>query len=374
MNNPFSYTSYVVEQSFCNRQKEQKDLMTYIKGSQNVVLFSHRRVGKTSLIHQVFNKMNQNKAYQNIGKLYIDLYGTFTENEFISKLFSGFGQLESRVEKILSIAKDVFKSTRFTFSYDPASNSPSITPTFENEHKNVLVDEVLTALEKFSQKRKLVVVLDEFQEIAHYGDSTFEKKLRSKIQGHNNICYIFSGSQRHLLLEMFSSQKRAFYKLAEPYPLALIETRHYEKWITALFKKKKVTLNKELIRNIISRCENHPMYIQQFLFHFWEKDEISEKNIDSIEKQIIARRTLEFINLWESLTINQRKVLKLIIINNGKKMYQANSLQKINFSNTSQVAIALESLVKKDIISKNSHYSIQDIMFKKWIVSKILKI
>jgi AAA+ ATPase superfamily predicted ATPase len=54
MKNPFSFSGIVEDPAFCNREKEQTDLTKFIENSQNVLLYSYRRIGKTSLINRVF--------------------------------------------------------------------------------------------------------------------------------------------------------------------------------------------------------------------------------------------------------------------------------------------------------------------------------
>jgi hypothetical protein len=260
-------------------------------------------------------------------------------------------------------------------SIDPLTGSPSVSVSFDSGYNEAMLKNVLGLLGSFSEKRKLMVVLDEFQEIANYKQEGFEKRLRAIIQQHENISYFFCGSQRHILTEVFTNQNRAFYKLAQSYPIDKIETKHYVPWVKKLFLKAGKKLETEVIEEIISRCENHPMYVQQFLFHLWEaKDtELSLDTIDKIELRILQSTQNEFLNLWDSLTLNQKKTLKLIILTGGKEMFYANALQAVDLNAGSQVTRSLEKLVGDDIVLKNDDYKIQDVMFKKWIQTFLRK-
>ena len=93
MKNPFAYSDYVIGESFCNRTKELSELLRYIKGSQNVLLYSHRRYGKSSLIRQTFREIKEKSL--NIGTMHVELYGTISEKDFIIRTFQGLNQLES---------------------------------------------------------------------------------------------------------------------------------------------------------------------------------------------------------------------------------------------------------------------------------------
>ena len=97
--------------------------------------------------------------------------------------------------------------------------------------------------------------------------------------------------------------------MAESLPLQKIETKQYTPWIQDLFKKRNVNLSKSLIEDVVARFENHPMYIQNFLFHLWEEPltkRVSAETIDRIEKDLIEKRSLEHTVLWETPSINQK--------------------------------------------------------------------
>ncbi len=368
MENPFAYSNYVTGRSFCNRKKEISDLLKHIKTSQNVLLYSHRRIGKSSLIQQVFHQIRESSL--KIGTLHIDLFGTISEKDFIIRVFQELKQLESNFEKLVKNIGTSVKNIRLNINMDPMTGSPSISPSFAAIEGNILLEQLMAVLERYSKKRKLVVALDEFQEVADYAEEGFEKRLRSFIQRHTNICYIFSGSRQHLITDMFNSSSRAFYKMADSYPLAKINMEEYLPWIRDLFRDSKIVVPDDQLRDVISRFENHPMYIQNFLFHLWEDSSISELTpevIHGIESEIVEKKAIEYTNLWETLTINQKKTLKLILLKNGSDLYSADSLQSVSLRTGSMVTKALSSLIKKEIIVKNGHYIIQDVVFNKWL-------
>ncbi len=368
MDNPFAYSNYVTGDSFCNRKNEIVEMLRYIKGSQNVLLYSHRRYGKSSLIREVFAEIERKNL--NIKAMHVELYGTISEKDFISKTFQCLNQLESNFDRLLQTVNRALKSIRLNLSIDPATGGTSISPAFEAANEKILLEELMNILFKYSQKQKLVIAFDEFQEVTNYTEEGFEKRLRSCIQQHSDICYIFVGSQQHTITEMFNSNSRAFYKLAESFPLKRIEAQDYIPWIQNLFRRQKVELPEELIETIVDRFENHPMYIQNLLFHLWEESSeraASPELISKIEDAIVDKRSLEYSVLWETLSINQKKTLKLILLNNGANLYSADALKSVSLKTASLVTKALSSLIKKEIIVKNGHYLIQDIVFKKWL-------
>lgn len=359
--NPFSYSGYVTGAAFCNRREERKTLLRAIRNSQNVLLYSHRRTGKTSLIHELIK--DAGKAKPRIESIYIDLYGTLDEGDFIRSLFEGVGRLESRLDRILKLASGL----KLVVGVDDMSGMPTFTPSFEAREAPLYLGKTMQLLQKLSEKKKLLVVFDEFQEVAEYKEEGFEKRLRKEIQKHLDICYIFSGSQSHILSRMFSSKGRAFYKLARSFPLAPIRLAHYKTWAKKLFRLKKTTLSDDVIVEIVERCKNQPLYIQQFLYDLWNGENISLDEIDRIERAILIEHEKEFIERWDSLTLNQKKTLKLIIKTGGRGLFIADAMASAGFRSSSVINRTINSLKKREIIFKNSRWRIQDVMFEKWI-------
>jgi AAA+ ATPase superfamily predicted ATPase len=365
MENPFNYSGIVTDEAFCNRKKELKELVRYIRDSQNVLLYSHRRFGKTSLIFKAFERLKKQKP--KIDALYVDLFGTLSERDFVAELLGGLSQIEGRIDKLVAMVQNTIRNVKFGFGIDPLSGKPDVSISFEAGYVESYLNNVMEFMEKLSLKRRLVFVLDEFQEIAFYGNVGFEKRLRKHIQRHANISYVFCGSQRHILGEMFNDQNRALYKQALDYPLGQISTKDYLSWAEALFMKNNVKIELNLIEEVVSRCGNHPMYVQQFLYHLWDTAEPNFDTLDKVEATILRKNHTQDLTPWESLTLNQKKTLKLVIKAGGRKIFNAAAMHAADLQSSAQVTRALESLIAKDIVTKNGEYRIQDVMFKKWV-------
>jgi len=373
MKNPFTFSNIVTGPDFCNRKKEQKDLLEFIRSSQNVLLYSHRRTGKTSLIKQVFLSLKEQNP--DIKALYIDLYGTTSEREFMTRIFQQLNVLESGTDKLLSLLKNSIEKFSFQISVDPATGSPTIAPAFKAADETLVLKNLMELLEKFSRKQKLVIALDEFQEVAQYANAeAFEKQLRAYIQQQDDICYIFSGSQQHLLSAMFQSKGRAFYQQAASYPLHGIETEHYLPWMKELFDAGNISISTAQLTEIVERFGNHPMYIQLFCFFLWRElqdNPWDDTTMDRIERAVIDQKHLEYQMLWDNLTINQKKTLKLVLMNDGRNLFSAEALTAVAISTASIVTRCLKSLFEKQILVKNGKYIIQDLVFRKWLALNV---
>jgi hypothetical protein len=303
------------------------------------------------------------KMRPKVNAVYIDLYGTLDEGDFIDAILTGLTQIETKLERLLKRVAGL----KVTGSFDPVTGLPTLTASIHQSEKPQYLEKSMQILGSYSEKRKLLVIFDEFQETAKYSEKGFEKRLRKAIQGHRHISYIFSGSQEHILIEMFDSAKRAFYKMARSYPLQKIEMRHYIAWAQRLFKNKGATLDEGVIVNIVERCDYQPMYIQQFLFDLWRSDTIDMAVLEDIERSVVSSQQNQFIVLWNLLTQNQKKALRLVAETGGKGIYTAEMLQRAGFNSGSVLQKALSALTEKEILSKNDKYRFLDAMLKKWI-------
>ena len=117
MENPFSYSDYVTGEAFCNREKEQKDLIYFAQNSQNVLLYSHRRMGK--------------KAKPAVKSVYIDLYGSLDENDFIDAILTGLTQIESKLERILK----QMAGLKVAGSIDPVTSLPTLSASIKPKER-----------------------------------------------------------------------------------------------------------------------------------------------------------------------------------------------------------------------------------------------
>ena len=361
MNNPFVVTGVVDDPSFCNRQQEQDELRNHIDNAQNVLLFSHRRYGKTSLIVKVF------KTLQNVAPVYVDLYGTTSIDGFIKALIKGASVLEPKSSRFIKVIRESISGLSLSFGFDPISQAPNVSASFDRQPDAADLEAAFQLVQRVARKKRMVIAFDEFQEVAGYGAVTFEKELRKIIQHHANIAYIFAGSQRHLLTLMFNDAKRAFYQMAISMPLHRISTEDYIAWIQTLYARGGKTIDAMTIADIVARCENHPKYVQEYFYALWPIKKIGADQINAVENTILAKRSVEFMNVWDSLTLNQKKTLKLVAATAGRQLFSADNLSRFRLKTASQVAAAIKVLEHRELLRKNGGFCIYDPVFRKWI-------
>jgi len=137
-----------------------------------------------------------------------------------------------------------------------------------------------------------------------------------------------------------------------------------------LFDEGEFLIGKKNLKKIVAQFNNHPMYIQLFCFFLWRELQHSSwtnEMIGTIERSMIDQKHLEYQTLWDNLSINQKKTMKLVLINDGQNLFAAEALIIVNIKTASIVTRCLKSLAEKEIIVKNGKYIIQDLLLKKWL-------
>jgi Cdc6-like AAA superfamily ATPase len=375
--NPFIYGEEVEGENFCNRVDEIGKLVVEVQNFQNILIYSPRRYGKTSLIKEVFKRLKK-KGFLMI---YIDLYPVISEADFIrislktiSKTIGGTGG------NILKRMKEYFKqlssSLFLTFSDD---GKPSLGINLSKPEILPAVDDLLNGLYAYvrANNKPVVVVFDEFQQLGELEDDRLEKILRSIIQGHRRLSYVFMGSKKHLIYDMFNNPGRPFYKSTRHFPLQTIEKTEFSRFIKQKFKKTGIQPGKGVPEAIVARAESHPFYTQMLANVVWQL--ASEKKTASLEdvrlgvKEILDREEAAFTNLWDNLTLKQRRLLLAISIKkDDDKIYSVEFIDRYGLGSGSTIQRGIRSLITKNIIDKEGEkISINDIFFKHWLRTRM---
>jgi uncharacterized protein len=199
------------------------DLAAAIESSEKLFVYSERRLGKTSLVHTALRQLPKGRY----ASAYIDLWPTDGELSFVAATARAITEsMSSTASQLLDVPKQLF--TRLTPSVTAdAEGKPKVTFGFNTGQPGPEIEEVLAAPAKIAErgKRRVVIVFDEGQHVLEYESDLVERHLRSIIQKHQNVSYIFLGSRKHLIQKMFLDRSRPLYRAARHHPLGSIATR-----------------------------------------------------------------------------------------------------------------------------------------------------
>ncbi len=369
MSNPFSFGGVIKEEKFCNRIEELKELKQDILNKQNVLIYAPRRFGKTSLILKAVEELKE--EYKDFRFVYIDLMTITDKREFINKYFNAIAKsLETPFDKTIEALKSFLRlKPIIKVSISDTGNMVFSLDFSRNESDNVL-DDILNMPMKYGEKSKVCIVFDEFQEIENIEE--LENKLRSVIQNHSNVSYVFLGSKKSIINAMFSDTKRPFYKSVKHLTLSPVSNEDWNKCIIKTFEETSKMINEHIIDNVLKITKGFPYYTQQLCYEIWE---LTEKEVDENIFNMALNRLLKqereyFIAIWDNLTQNQKKALKIVLMTNGDNIY--GDERAIGILKPSSLQTAIKKLIEKDILDKKDRYYFQDPLFEYWLRKEMI--
>ncbi|MBR1932900.1 MAG: ATP-binding protein [Prevotella sp.] len=260
--NPFVVSGKIAPAYFCDRVEESAALEKSLDNQLNVVLTSPRRMGKTSLVDFVFSKPSISEAYVTIS---VDILHTTTFREFIFALGTAvFDRVATQSDKLRKLFVTLLRSLSASFGYDPIQN----TPTFDVRLGDIsqpeyTLREIFEYLE--SVDKRCLVVIDEFQQITRYPEKNVEALLRMHIQKLANVNFVFSGSQRRLMEEIFFSAKRPFYQSAKALRLEPIKRDVYSEFASHHFQQAGKHITPEAFIRLYDTFWGVTFYVQRIL-------------------------------------------------------------------------------------------------------------
>ena len=260
--NPFIVSGKIPEAYFCDRIDESIQLEKSLTNQLNVVLTSSRRMGKTSLVDFVFDKPSIKDEYITI---FVDILQTTTFREFIFTLGTAvFDAVASRSEKWRKLFVTFMKSLSGSFGYDPIQNTPTFDVRLGDiQQPEYTLREIFQYLE--SVDKRCLVVIDEFQQITRYPEKNVEEVLRTHIQKLSNANFVFSGSRRRLMEEMFFSAKRPFYQSAKPLRLEAIDKEVYFDFALSHFQNAEKAISMEAFTYVYETFWGVTLYVQRLM-------------------------------------------------------------------------------------------------------------
>jgi uncharacterized protein len=367
--NPFKISGYFGPNYFCDRENETERLLSAIENHRHLTLFSLRRMGKSGLIWHVFDHLG--KKNKKTTTVYIDLMPTTNLHDFTQTLanavLSNIAQKQSLIKKIMT----TMALLRPTLSYDPLTGAPEVSVKLDSQSIEHSLETIFTLLE--SQDHHFAIALDEFQQIAIYPEKQTEALLRSYIQKLNNATFIFSGSRKHILTEIFSSPTRPFFNSTEKMEIGAIDSDTYKAFIDFHFHSTKLKILPEALDTIEKLTDMHTYFVQFICNRLYGT---SKKIIDHIDTELMFRQIVEenesiYANYLNLITPMQFRLLKALSRDNGSEMITSKEfLNSNNLGAASSVKTAAKSLVDKDFIFiENDKYFLIDKFLKGWLAS-----
>jgi uncharacterized protein len=356
--NPFKFGTVVTGPFFTNRKEELEKVISILSGENHLVVISPRRFGKTSLIHRVMEKA---------GRPYIIL-----DLQLITNEEDLGGQILKKLYRIYPLERIKLYLKKFRvipiISLNPLNNEIEI--SFQpGVQKKEMLEDVFNLVNSVGRRdKKLIIVMDEFQEIKKIGKN-LDRQLRSIMQHHENVNYVFLGSQQTLMKEIFEKKRSPFYHFAYLLPLGKISNDEFRKYIIQgmnPWKGDRESISEEILK--ISGA--HPYYTQQLAFFVWEilsRERGTEKPVAKAVEDIVAIHDMDFERLWGTINMTDKKILIGMGVS-GIPPLSAEFSRRYFAGAPSTVYSGLKRLMEGGLVIRSEGgYEIDDPFFKRWI-------
>jgi len=374
MNNPFILKGYKSSELFCDRENELVQLRSRLQNGIDTTLISPRRFGKTGLIFHLFDSLKEEK---DIECLYVDINFALSQSDFNKLLAEAI--LKKFPEKT-SIGKsflNILKGFRPLIRFDAITGEPQVEITYSTEtEKTHTLQGILHFLN--TQKSLIVLAIDEFQQINEFPEKNTEAMLRSIVQNLHNIRFIFCGSKKSLMTDIFVSAKRPFFASTQFMNLDKIDRNRYADFIQKLFNENRKSIDNETVSFVLNWTKQHTFYTQSLCNLIFS---ISKRTADmTIAKsacaELMKRNETTYLQYKELLTAAQWKYLIAIAKEHDIEQLTAKYfLTKYNIGTPTDSSRLKNTLLEKELILETitkdqTFYRIYDVFFSHWLASE----
>jgi len=372
--NPFIVNGAIPAPYFCDRKAETEQLSGHIRNGRNVVLSSARRLGKTGLIQHCFDTAEwADSSYL----FFVDILQTSSLREFVYALGNRiFETLKPRSRKMLDTFVQTVRSLSAEFGYDPLSGMPTFNVSMGAiANPEYTLDEIFRYID-IADKR-CVIAIDEFQQITRYPERNVEAVLRAHIQHCTNAVFIFAGSERHILAEMFSAYSRPFYASSAMMNLEPLERDVYRDFVIEHFAEFGKRVDEGVPEHVYELSAGNTYCMQRIFNVAFERTpndgSCTVQTVDDAVQTILLELD-HSLRMRLSLLSSKPKALLLAIADEGTAAHLTSGafVHKHKLSSPSSVQSAVKQLLAEDWITftgsgKDVSYSLSDKFMQLWI-------
>ena len=351
MENPFKFGTIVEGDFFTDRVKEVAYIRQFVESPNHLVLISPRRFGKSSVVAKALKESSREHILLNLQNVtsVVDFAEKLLREYFRLHPFERLKHLITHF-RIIPIVSTNPLSGEMSVSFQPSGDG------------TVMLEDVLTLLENaHAKKKRLIVVLDEFQEIRDIS-AQLERQLRSIMQAQKNINYILLGSQEGMMADIFENKKSPFYHFGELMRLGKLPRQEFHEYLAerleTVFKGK----SDKIADSILDYTGCHPYYSQQLAANAWQVGVLQPENEDAVQSaidNIVRTHDLDYERLWMTFNRTNRWIMQ--------QLAKGASFQT-GERRTSTVYSALKKLQKEGYVIYSDYYELEDPFFRQWIM------
>ena len=372
VNNPFIVGKYLSDRYFCDRKEETEFLQKQIVNGRDVALISPRRMGKSGLIRHFFNQADIRERYY---VFFVDIYATSSLAEFVYTLGK---EIYEQLKPLSTVWKEEFfqiiSSFRVGFKLDAMAGAPSFDLGLGDiQMPQTTLDEIFAYLNEAD--KPCIVAIDEFQQIGEYAEKNVEALLRTKIQNCHKAHFIYAGSKRHLMSNMFNSPSKPFYQSAISMGLEPIQLHVYTEFAKSLFEERNRHVTSETVEAVWQQFYGYTWFVQMMMNELFaltnEGATCTVEQIDVARRNVIMSQEQSYKDLLANLPPRQKIVLQAIAKEGiAYNITSAKFIKKYHLNSASSVQAAVKLLLKNDLLTQiDKGYRVYDFFLSEWLAT-----
>ena len=368
--NPFVVSGRIRPEYFCDRKAESERMIKLLTNGNNVVLKSDRRMGKTGLIQYCFD---QPVLHDNYYTFFVDILHTTCLQELVHELGrTVYEQTVPRGKKMVQSFVKALRSIAGKMGFDANTGLPTFSVGLGDiERPEYTLEEIFGYLQQAD--KPCIVAIDEFQQVAKYPEKNIEALLRGHIQRIDNCRFVFAGSERHMLEQMFNSRNHPFYKSADIMNLGAIDRDVYVEFMCQKFQEKGRSLDAEVAKEVYDMYEGHTYYVQKTMNEAFANTPkggtCHQETLEASLSDILAGNDYYYREQLSRMTIKQ-KILLYAIAEEGvaKQITSADFIKRHKLPSASSVQSAIKRLLSEDYVVEDAkQFRVNDRFFRLWI-------
>ena len=372
MKNPFVIKSYESRDLFCDREAELELMLRNCLNHTDMTLISQRRMGKTGLLLRLFDEIAD--THPDLQTIYLDIFSSRNIDDFIKLLAEAtmktFKPKTSIGDKLMTF----IKSMKPQLTFDNITGEPQLQIAYQTAHEK---EHTLHGLMEFldAQGVHIIIAIDEFQQIREYPEQNMEALLRTYIQQTHNLTFIYCGSKKHLMADIFTNEKKPFYSSTAFVTLGKIDEKPYSDFIRRLFSERDRMITDEALQFILDWTRRHTYFTQQLCHTVFAAGD-RKIGIDEVKAacdQLMRQGEAVYLQYRQMLTVKQWNYL--IAVAKEGSVQQITSAQflgrhKIGSASASQRladALCEKGLLNEEVTLENTTYTVNDVFLSHWM-------
>ena len=376
MKNPFVFGVEVSGEQFTDRKEEINEMKSDLLSGQSIIIYSPRRYGKTSLVKRVLEELKNDAV-----TAYIDVYPITSKEKLAEAIASKVTTSAfTKSDEMINAAREILPaiSPKISIKYDAAEIEFSIKGKEKDRER--IFSESMDVAQKIAQKKnkRVIIAFDEFQETRRLDGEEIERVMRSHFQGHKDVSYIFIGSKKHMIEDIFENKNKPFFRFGKHISLKKIPGDEFSNFIKNKFRDSEIEISDEAVNTILDLTQSHPHYTQQLCHELWYITitkgikKVDADGINGAVEKVLINQNDAYLSIWDAATKTEEATL-IALASDEISLYSREVIEEYDLISQSHVQRSLKGLERKELIEEANGKYEMDVFFKEWIKKRLLR-